>query len=102
MNFVALTEAVISEVKIINLSSGAPLCRFTFEADGRSFNCLISGMLAYDFVYEVEEGTFLTFEARINDRMQLVLVNYTLDKKGLSFHSAAAYQDTGYPHKKIS
>lgn len=59
-------------------------------------------MLAYDFVYEVEEGTFLTFEARINDRMQLVLVNYTLDKKGLSFHSATAYQDTGYPHKKIS
>ncbi|MGX7418730.1 ssDNA-binding protein [Carnobacterium gallinarum] len=102
MNFITLTGMVISDVKIINLTSGVPLCRFTLEADGRKFYCLVSGMMAYDFVYKVQLGAMLTFEARINDRMQLVLLNYHVMTPSVSSLMNDRLQTSGYPHKKIS
>ena len=101
MNFIIISGTVTSEVKVINTNSGTPFCRFTIESDGRKFNCLVAGNKAYDFLYEVESGTQLTIDARINDKMQLVVNSYTVDSKSSNFGKLFDYQGRQLPHKKV-
>lgn len=101
MNFIIISGTVTSEVKVINTNSGTPFCRFTIESSERKFNCIIAGNKAYDFLYEVESETQLTIDARINDKMQLVVNSYTVDSKSSNFGKLFDYQGRQLPHKKV-
>ncbi|WP_157456131.1 ssDNA-binding protein [Carnobacterium maltaromaticum] len=101
MNFIIISGTVTSEVKVINTNSGTPFCRFTIESDGRKFNCFVAGSKAYDFLYEVENETQLTIDARINDKMQLVINSYTVDSKSSNFGKLFDYRGRQLPHKKV-
>ncbi|ALV20778.1 single stranded DNA-binding domain-containing protein [Carnobacterium antarcticum] len=101
MNFAILTGKVVSEVKVINTDNGTPLCRFTLQVDNRKFNCLVAGMKAYKFMYDIEEDSLITIEGTINDRMQLVVQEYRLDSKPSYFGQIFDYKGRKLPHKKV-
>ena len=101
MNFIIISGTVTSEVKVINTNSGTPFCRFTIESDGRKFNCLVASNKAYDFLYEVQSEAQLTIDARINDKMQLVVNSYTVDSKSSNFGKLFDYRGRQLPHKKV-
>lgn len=101
MNFAIITGKVISEIKVINTTHGAPLCRFTLEADDRQFNCLVAGKKAYRFVYDIEEYSVITIEGTINNRMQLVVQNYRTESKPNYFGHIFDYKGRKLPHKKV-
>ncbi|MFS7390400.1 single-stranded DNA-binding protein [Carnobacterium maltaromaticum] len=101
MNSIIISGTVTSEVKVINTNSGTPFCRFTIESDGRKFNCLVTSNKAYDFLYEVERDTQLTIDARINDKMQLVVNSFTIDSKSSNFGKLFDYRGRQLPHKKV-
>lgn len=101
MNSAIITGKVVSEVKVINTHNGTPLCRFTLEADGRHFNCLVPGMKAYQFVYAIEEYSIITIEGPINSRMQVVVQNYRTESKPNYFGQIFDYKGRKLPHKKV-
>lgn len=101
MNFAILTGKVISEVKVINTENGTPLYRFTLEVDDRKFNCLVAGMKAYKFMYDVEEDAVITIEGTINDRMQLVVQKYVIESRPSYFGQIYDYKGRKLPHKKV-
>lgn len=65
-----------------------------------SSTVLLLGNKAYDFLYEVESETQLTIDARINDKMQLVVNSYTVDSKSSNFGKLFDYRGRQLPHKK--
>lgn len=101
MNTAIISGEVVSEIKVINTDNGFPFCRFTFNVSGKNHNCIVSGKKAYKFVYEVEEGTGLTVDCTINDRMQLVIQSYKIDSQPIRIGQVWDYKNRLLPHKKI-
>ncbi|MGB3161532.1 MAG: single-stranded DNA-binding protein [Carnobacterium sp.] len=101
MNSAILTGKVVAEVKVINTNNGTPLCRFTLEVQDRKFNCLIAGMKAYKFMYDVEKNSAITIEGSINNRMQLVVQKYNVDSRPSYFGQIFDYKGRKMPHRKV-
>lgn len=76
MNSVILTGKISAGIEVRNGSSPSPFCKFELVLDNRKFECLVMGIRAHKFRYDVEEGMEVTIEALINDQMQLVVQGY--------------------------
>jgi uncharacterized protein YdiU (UPF0061 family) len=76
MNSAILTGKISSEIEVINEASPNLFCKFELVLDNRKFECLVAGIKAYKFRYDVEEGMEVTIEALINNQMQLVVQCY--------------------------
>ncbi|AOA00759.1 MULTISPECIES: hypothetical protein [Carnobacterium] len=90
---------VISDIKIISTSTGTPFARFTLEHKDKPYNCLIAGQKAFNFLYEVKNGSFLLLEVLPNERKQLVVKQYQLKQK---LTTSFQYKGLHYPHKKFN
>lgn len=101
MNSAILTGKVVSEIKVINTTNGTPLCRFTLKVQDRKFNCLITGMKAYKFMYDIDEHSGITVEGTINDRMQLVVQKYNIDSRPVYPGQFFNYKGRMLPHRKV-
>lgn len=101
MNTAIVSEEVVSDVKVINTDNGFSFCRFTFNVAGKKLNCIFSGKKAYKFVYKVENGTELTVDCTINNRLQLVIQSYKINSQPVRIGQVWDYKNRLLPHKKI-
>lgn len=76
MNSAILTGKISSEIEVINEASSNPFCKFEIILDSRKFECLVIGIKAHKFRYDVEKGMEVTIEALINNQMQLIVQCY--------------------------
>jgi len=101
VNIIVLNGEVVSnEVKVLTTKRGVPLCRFTIESDREHYSCLITGKQAYSFLYEVESGSIISINARVNNQGQLVVLRYHLLKKPNHFGKVYNYKGHPFPRKK--
>ncbi|MGY3777273.1 single stranded DNA-binding domain-containing protein [Isobaculum melis] len=76
MNYASITGTITSDIKIIHTKNNRPFARFTLENEHQTFNCLIANQKAYPFTFYVIKGAVITIDASINERMQLVVMDY--------------------------
>ncbi|MER2174922.1 MAG: ssDNA-binding protein [Carnobacterium sp.] len=100
MNAAMMTGKVVSDVKVINTKHGYPFCYIALDVNGQIRNLLIGGNKAFQFVYEVEEGTGLTVGYTINDRKQLIIQEYKIDSQPTLLGQLWDYKGRRLPFKK--
>ncbi|GEL66377.1 ssDNA-binding protein [Marinilactibacillus psychrotolerans] len=101
MEIIMIEGTVISdEIKVLKTDNGVPLCRFTFSANSTNLNCLITGKIAYTFLYEVENNTVLSLTGKINRKNQFIVLQYFILKKPTYFGKIFNYKGHALPFSK--
>lgn len=67
-----------SDVQVLSVSKGTPLCRMSVTAYGKKYNCLLVGHNALHALYEIQQHDTLQIIGKMNDRNQLVVSNYRI------------------------
>ncbi|API89453.1 hypothetical protein BKP56_09390 [Marinilactibacillus sp. 15R] len=101
MEIIMVEGIVVSEeIKVLKTDKGIPLCCFTFSANSTKLNCLITGKIAYTFLYEVEHNTELSLTGKINRKNQFVVLQYYILKKPTYFGKIFNYKGHALPFSK--
>lgn len=101
MDIVMLNGTIVSEeIKVLKTDNGIPLCYFAVESNQCNYNCLISGKLAYSFLFEAEKATKITFSAKVNDRSQLIVLRYSILENPSYFGKIFDYKGHRLPSAK--
>ena len=102
MNSAILTGKISSEIEVINEASPNPFCKFELVLDSRRFECLVIGIKAHKFRYDVEEGMEVTIEALINNQMQLVVQCYETHSYPNYFGQLFDCRGKNYPRRWLA
>lgn len=67
-----------SDVQVLSISKGTPLCRMSVNSYGKKYNCLLVGHNALQALYEVQQHDTLLIVGKMNNHKQLVVSNYRI------------------------
>lgn len=103
MDIVMVKGRILSEeVKVLKTDRGIPLCYFRLSANNQIYHCLITGKQAYRFLFEAEKDTTLSLSAKVNNKGQLVVIQYTILQKPTYFGKIYNYKGHPLPLAKRS